>query len=81
MGIITDNATWDDLSQANLITPPVIYGVSPARTEQFAVPATLRPGATYDVNLARVVPAGSTAPCLTIAFGNFCLMAIHEFTR
>ena len=78
-GISTDDTTWDDPAQANLIVPPLTYGVTPAVAQEFQSPTTLVSGVTYDVNLGRIVAAESAAECVLRA-GNLCIMAIHEFT-
>lgn len=78
--ISTDDTLWDDPDQANLIAPPVTYGVVPAGADQFAPAETLVPGVTYTAVLWRVLTTGSTATCVQ-RFENLCLLAVHEFTR
>jgi len=78
--VSTDEALWTDPSAANLIAPPVTYGVVPAGAEQTGPPATLVPGVTYEVILYRILPAGSTATCVQ-RFEQMCLMAVHAFVR
>ena len=81
-GISTDNATWDDPAQANLIAPPITYGVAPASAPEVQAPDPLASGATYALILWRVRAAGSTTQCVARIgnLGNVCVMAIHEFT-
>ena len=43
-GVTTDDATWGNPVQANLIASPVSYGVVPASTSQLQSPATLASG-------------------------------------
>lgn len=75
----TDEATWDDPEQANLITPPVTYGVVPSGATESYGPLPLTNGVTYEVILWRAAP-GSTADCLS-TFSGLCLLAVHEFVR
>ncbi len=77
-GISTDDTTWGDPAQANLISPPVTYGVTPPGIDEFRPPETLIAGVTYELILWRV-PPGSTTECMNVAFGA-CLMVVHEFT-
>ena len=81
-GISTDNATWDDPAQANLIAPPITYGVAPASAPEVRAPDPLASGATYELILWGVRAAGSTTQCVVRIgnLGNGCVMAIHEFT-
>ena len=80
--ISTDNATWDDPAQANLIAPPITYGVAPASAPEVQAPDPLASGATYELILWRVRAAGSTTQCVARIgnLGNVCVIAIHEFT-
>jgi hypothetical protein len=78
-GISTDEATWDDPSQANRISPPITYGVTPASASELSAPEDLTAGVTYELVLWRVLPDGSTAQCMQ-TLENLCLMAVHEFT-
>jgi hypothetical protein len=78
--VSTDDALWDDPAQANLIQPPVTYGVVPAGAEQSGPPLSLRAGGTYEVILWHVLAEGSTATCLQ-RFESACLGAIYEFQR
>ena len=82
-GISTDNATWDNPVQANLIAPPITYGVAPTSAPELQAPDPLAPGVSYEVILWRVLASGSTTQCVA-RVGNpadVCVMAIHEFTR
>jgi hypothetical protein len=78
-GITTDVSTWDDPAQANLIEPPVQYGVAPASVTEFEPPAPLTAGVTYEVILWRVAP-GSTDDCAAVFSPGACLLAVQEFT-
>lgn len=78
--VSTDDALWDDPAQANLIQPPVTYGVVPADAEQSGPPLSLRTGVTYEVILWHVLTESSAATCLQ-RFESACLGAIHEFQR
>ena len=78
----SDDTLWDDPAQANVVTPPVTYGVVPSEVEEFTGPLPLTPGVAGTVILWRILPDGSTASCLFDtfgAFGNVCVLAIHEF--
>ncbi|MSR19853.1 MAG: hypothetical protein EXR91_02595 [Gemmatimonadetes bacterium] len=79
-GVTTDDATWGNPVQANLIASPVSYGVVPASTSQLQAPVTLASGTTYELILWRILPTGNAAPCLG-RFGDVCVMASHEFIR
>ncbi|NNL30988.1 MAG: hypothetical protein HKO77_08200 [Gemmatimonadetes bacterium] len=68
-----------DPDLVNLILPPVTFGVVPDGVDEFQAPEPLQAGHTYEVVLWRS-PPGSTADCMSIAFGG-CLMAVHEFFR
>ena len=76
--VSTDDATWSDAAQANLITPPITYGVAPAETADEYGPDPLVTGVEHDFILWRV-QQGSTADCLLTGFG-LCLLANHRFT-
>ena len=77
--IATDTATWADAAQANLIMPPVTYGVAPTSASQLVPPGALVSLDVYQVNVARVLPAGSTAECFA-SVPRLCVMEIHLFT-
>jgi hypothetical protein len=79
-GVGTDENLWDDPSQANLIGPPVTYGVVPAGSSAFQEPLPLVSGVTYELILWRVLPPTSTATCMQ-RFDNLCLMAVHAFVQ
>lgn len=67
----------------NRIAPPITYGVLPAGVagiEEFMAPIPLVAGRTYRLILVRLLPAGSTAPCL-LRSGEACVIALQEFTR
>ena len=76
--IFTDNSVWDNPAQANLITPPVTYGVLPTGVQQSGVPQTLTSG-VLQVLLVRILPDGSTASCV-IREDNACLLVVVDFT-
>jgi len=78
--ISTDDSVWDDPAQANLIVPPVTYGVVPTGVTAPEPAASLQVGATYEVILWRVLSPESTATCMQ-HFEQMCLMAVHEFVR
>lgn len=73
----TDDSTWDDPAAANLIVPPVTYGVAPQGVTDEYGPDPLASGVPHDFILYRV-PPGSTADCLATAFG-VCMLANHQF--
>ncbi len=77
-----ENNVWDGPEEANLILPPVTYGVVPAvgGLLQTWGPEPLVAGETYDLVLWRVLPAGSTARCQW-NLENSCLVAVRPFTR
>jgi hypothetical protein len=79
-GISTDMESWVSPSDANRITPPVTYGVTPSGVTEFEEPLTLAHNARYDLILWRVLPEGSTAQCQS-SFGNACMLTNHQFTR
>lgn len=78
--ISTDEEVWGDPEQANLITPPVTYGVVPPGTVQSEPAAPLTEGVVYEVVLWRALSSGSQAECQQ-RLENMCLLAVHEFTR
>ena len=78
--ISTDDSSWNDPSQANLIDPPVTYGIVPSAAAESGPAAPLQAGTTYEVILWRVLTPDSTAMCLQ-RFEQLCLMAVHEFVR
>lgn len=65
--ISTDEATWDNPAQANLIAPPITYGVAPTSVPELQAPDPLASGVSYEVILWRALASGST------------VSAIHEF--
>jgi hypothetical protein len=75
--VATDDATWGDPTQANLITPPVTYGIVPSTAADEYGPDPLQPGVTHDFILWRV-PPGSTADCVATGFG-MCMLANRQF--
>ena len=79
--ITTDEDDWSDAGTANLIVPPVTYGVAPAAAMEPYPALPLRTGVTYEVILWRVLPAGSSAQCQQTFGNNVCLMALQEFSR
>jgi hypothetical protein len=79
-GITTDDATWDNPDQANLITPPVTYGVIPSGASAIQEPLALVSDVTYDLILWRILPEGSTTECQA-RFENRCVLTAHSFTR
>lgn len=79
-GVATDEGGWGDPARANLIVPPVTYGVVPAGSSAFQDPLPLAAGTTYDLILWRVLPATSTAACVQ-RLENLCLMAAHAFVQ
>ena len=79
-----DNNVWDGPDEANLITPPVTYGVVPAvagEPLQTRGPLPLAAGVTYDLVLIRVLSAGGLAQCPGLQLENACAVAVHPFTR
>ena len=58
--IFTDDAVWDNPAQANLITPPVTYGILPTGVQESGPPEAVTSG-VLQVQLVRVLPAGSAA--------------------
>ena len=76
--IATDETTWDDPAAANLITPPITYGVAPASAADEYGPDPLVIGQPHEAILWRI-PPGSTAGCASVAFGA-CMLALHEWT-
>jgi hypothetical protein len=79
-GLTTDEATWDNLEVANLIAPPLTYGVVPAGIPEIQEPLGLEEKVTYELILWRILPAGSTATCED-RFVDACLLTVHPFTR
>jgi hypothetical protein len=84
-GIHTDASVWNDPVQANLIVPPVTYGVVPAGSEQFGPPDVpfgppepLSSGTTYEITLWRVLPPTSSARC-DYQYANVCRLSIDDF--
>ena len=77
-----ENNVWDGPEEANLILPPVTYGVVPSvgGILQTRGPEALAVGDTYGLFLWRVLPTGSTARC-QLNFENSCLIAVLQFTR
>ena len=71
------DATWADPEQANLITPPVTYGVAPAVAADEYGPDSLQSGLPHDFILRRV-PPGSTAECNATGF-RMCMLANQQF--
>lgn len=65
---------------ANILAPPITYGVTPAGAEVLTPAASLVAGQTYTVILWRVVPANAQVQC-EIRVQNACLIAFKEFTR
>lgn len=78
--VSSDESLWDDPSQANVIAPPVTYGVVPTGAAESGPAAPLQSETTYEVILWRVLPAQSTADCIQHS-DQLCLMAVHEFVR
>mgnify|MGYP001826205554 CR=1 FL=1 len=79
-GLMTDEAGWDDPATANIIEPPVTYGVVPDGLIELPNPEALEPGVTYELILWRILPAGSTAVC-EARFDDACLLTVHTFAR
>ncbi len=76
--IFTDESVFFDPAQANLITPPVTYGVLPTGVQQSGVPQTLTSG-VLQVQLVRVLPDGSAASCV-IRDANLCVLFQADLT-
>jgi hypothetical protein len=79
-GVGTAESQWNSPTTANVIAPPVTYGVAPSRTETFESARPLASGRTYEVILWRILPASSTAQCQQRVEA-MCLMAVHAFVR
>ena len=79
-GVSTDEDTWANPAAANLIAPPVTYGVTPSGATPLDDDLPLEAGHTYELVLWRIIPASSTANCQQ-RFDNACLLAVHQFTR
>lgn len=72
--------TPGDFEKANLITPPLTYGLAPSTTGVFETddPEPLVSGVTYELVLWRILEEGSTANCL-MHTDNGCLLAAEAF--
>jgi hypothetical protein len=79
-GIMSDEAGWDQPATANIISPPVTYGVVPDGLIEIPNPEALEPGVTYELILWSILPAGSTAEC-QMRWDDACLLTVHPFTR
>lgn len=79
-GINTPEDSWETASEANLILPPVTYGLAPEGVEEDFPAEELVAGRTYELVLWRILPEGTTGDCIMM-LENACLLAVHEFTR
>lgn len=78
--IWTDEQTWGSPEQANLIFPPVTYGIRPAASPNSNGPEPLLAGREYDLILWRQLPMGRTDQCLNDS-GTACLVTLYTFVR
>ena len=65
---------------ANILAPPITYGVTPIGADVVQSPTNLVAGQSYTLILWRVIPAGSSVKC-EVRVQNSCLIAFKAFTR
>lgn len=74
-------SNWGSPSMANIILPPVTYGVVPAGTVADFPASPLAAGVTYELVLWRILPEGNAGAGCIMTFDSACLVAVEEFTR
>jgi hypothetical protein len=76
--LATPEDTWDSPEVANVIAPPLTYGVTPPIGGlEVDDPEPLIGGVTHQLLLWRALPAGSAAVCEMRQEG-FCLLAVED---
>jgi hypothetical protein len=78
--VMSDETTWDDPATANVIWPPVTFGVAPEGLIEIPQTEPLEPNTTYELILWSILPAGSEAEC-EMRWGDACLLAVYPFRR
>lgn len=76
----TPEASWTLPDSGNLLRPSITYGQAPAGSSTTRGPEPLVSGASYNVFLWRVLPAGSQAQCAQ-RMNNMCMIALKVFSR
>ncbi|HEX9885145.1 MAG TPA: hypothetical protein VGA70_01585 [Longimicrobiales bacterium] len=79
--LITDGSTWDDPGAANLIRPPLTYGVPPSGIPVGHEAEALVPGTAYTLEVWRIIPIFTQNPSCIEQQGQVCLVAVEPFTR
>lgn len=80
--LITDESKWEEPDSANLIYPPVTYGVAPQDIFEVTDADDLVPGRSYHFVLWRVLPLfGPIETGCIEQEGPVCLVAVELFTR